>query len=402
MRGAILVLKKELVEFSKDKKTIFFSFGLPLILYPLIFTMISTLVRRDATQRKAKPSRVVLIDPSGALKAGLQAESQKFTLVEAPADLAKAIADDQVDLQVEVAPEAAALRAEGRTFPLTVKSDENTSASLDAFKRFQDFLAATKGRLIEQRFEAIGAKKDLSTPFEMKKVEVGDDLRAISRIMGMWLPYTLMISMYMGAMQHGAYLSAGERERGTLMSLLATRLLRRDIILGKQLALFTISIGIALASLTGMAMGFSRFADASTNVAVAGASQAAKIGGVLDFNVLLLTLLLLVPLGLLFTAVVMLVGVQSRNTREAGTALTPGIFVVVLFGMFTSAPGIEKMAALPWIPLLNTSVAIRKLFAHQLVAWEYAVALGMTVALAAIATALAARILNRESALFRA
>lgn len=403
MRGTFLVLKKELIEFSKDRKTLFFTFVFPLLLYPLLFTMLSTLIRRDESQRKSKPSRVVILDPSSALRPWLQKESQKFALMEAPPqELGKAIADDQVDLQIEVEPEAAARQQAGETFLVTVKSDENTSASREALKRFQEFLTGAKGRLIEQRFEALGGAKTLSTPIEVKKIEVGDDLLALSKILGMWLPYVLMISMYAGAMQHGAYLSAGERERGTLMSLLATRIPRRDIILGKQLALFVLSIGTALVSLTGMAMGFSRFADTSTNPAVAGASQVAKFGGVLDAKVLLLTLLVLIPLGLLFTAVVMLVGVQSRNTREAATALTPGIFVVVLFGVFSTAPGIEKMAALPWIPLLNVSLTIRKLFAHQAVAWEYLVALGMTVVLAAITTSLATRILNRESALFKA
>jgi sodium transport system permease protein len=242
----------------------------------------------------------------------------------------------------------------------------------------------------------------MAKPFEMKRLDVGDDLRAISRFLGYMLPYILMITMYAGAMQHGAYMSAGERERGTLMSLLATRLPRHDIILGKQLALFVLSIGTALINIIGVTFGMSRLAEASTTPAVANASQVAKLGGLIDAKVLLLTLLILIPLGLFFTAVVMLVGVQSKNTREASTALMPGIFIVIMLGVFSSAPGIEKMAFLPWVPVLNVSLAIRKLFAHQSVVSEYLLALSMTVALAATATALATRLLNRESALFKA
>lgn len=402
MRGTFLVLKKELIEFSKDRKTLFFTLLFPLLIYPIVFTMMTSLARRDENQRKSKASRVALVDQSGALRPGLQSDTQNFTLIDPPSDLTKALADDQIDLQVEVAPDAASRMAGGHTFGVTVKSDDNSNNSKEAAKRFKTFLDATQNRLIEQRFESLGSSTEMAKPFEMKRLDVGDDLRAISRFLGYMLPYILMITMYAGAMQHGAYMSAGERERGTLMSLLATRLPRHDIILGKQLALFVLSIGTALINIIGVTFGMSRLAEASTTPAVANASQVAKLGGLIDAKVLLLTLLILIPLGLFFTAVVMLVGVQSKNTREASTALMPGIFIVIMLGVFSSAPGIEKMAFLPWVPVLNVSLAIRKLFAHQSVVSEYLLALSMTVALAATATALATRLLNRESALFKA
>ena len=60
------------------------------------------------------------------------------------------------------------------------------------------------------------------------------------------------------------------------------------------------------------------------------------------------------------------------------------IFIVVVLGVFSMAPGLEKMAFLPYVPIVNVSLAIRKLFSQQANAIEYLVALGMTIGLAAL------------------
>ena len=76
--------------------------------------------------------------------------------------------------------------------------------------------------------------------------------------------------------------------------------------------------------------------------------------------------------------------------------------MVVLLGVFSMAPGIEKIALLPYVPVLNVSLAIRKLFSRQADPWEYLVALLMTLVLAALMTWISTRLLNREATLFKA
>ena len=114
-----------------------------------------------------------------------------------------------------------------------------------------------------------------------------------------------------------------------------------------------------------------------------------------------LTFLLMIPLGLLFANVIVLGGIQAKNSVEAGTALTPGIFVVVVLGVFSLGPGIEKMGFLTYVPVLNVSLAIRKMFSQQPYALEYAVSFAMTVLMAAGMTWVSARFLRRESVIFR-
>ncbi len=112
-------------------------------------------------------------------------------------------------------------------------------------------------------------------------------------------------------------------------------------------------------------------------------------------------MLLLIPLGLFFSSIILVLGTQAKNSREAMTAITPGIFVVVMLGVFSMSPGLEKMAALPYVPVLNVALTIRKLFSHEFVAWQYILAFVMTSGLAAAMAWVSTSILNRESVIFR-
>jgi hypothetical protein len=114
-----------------------------------------------------------------------------------------------------------------------------------------------------------------------------------------------------------------------------------------------------------------------------------------------LTFLIMVPLGLFFANFILLMGIQARNTIEAGTAITPGIFLVVFLGIFTMSPGVDKMGFLAYVPVVNVCIALRKMFSFQTNWTEYAIAFAMTVGLAGLMTLISTRLLNREKALFK-
>jgi ABC-type Na+ efflux pump permease subunit len=117
-------------------------------------------------------------------------------------------------------------------------------------------------------------------------------------------------------------------------------------------------------------------------------------------GVLLLCFVLLVPLALLFASFILFMGIRARNTAEAGTSLMPGLFLIVTLGAFSLAPGIERITYLPYVPILNVSLTIRKLFSQQGDIPEFLIAFLMTAGLSLLMTWAAARLLDRESAIF--
>jgi sodium transport system permease protein len=405
MRGALLILKKEFLELAKDRRTLFFTFGMPLILYPLLFGMLGRLGSHDAAARAGRPSRICLADPGRVLAPALAGDPRHFQVVPRPAgDLRRAIRDQELELAVDVEPDAPG-RLE-RQEPVRVRAlyDQADDASRLALERLEDLLRQQQAGWIRARLARLGAPPALAEPVRLERVEAGDLGLAAGRMIGSFLPYLLMIMMYAGAMQHGIYATAGEKERGTLQSLLSTSLPRTQIILGKLMYIFAIGILSAIVNLASMGLSVARLvamADPGGALAAHGRGQSSSLAALATPGVLGLTFLLMVPLGLFFANFILLAGIRARNTLEASTSLTPGIFAVVLLGAFSMAPGIEKMGWLPYVPVLNVSLAIRKLFSQQADLPQYLVALAMTLGLAALMTAVSTRMLNRESALFR-
>lgn len=396
MRGALLIAKKEFLELSKDRKTLFFTFAMPFLLYPGLITMMTKLGKRDEAQNRNRASRVVVVDPAGVLLPVLQADGRHFSVVPPPpGDLQQAVRDQKVDLAVEVPAEAGAALARHETFTFTATVDESERGSELALKRLRDALKTQEKDWVQARLRTLGASSQLAEPSRLQVKDAADTALKAGKAIGTFLPYMLMIMMYAGSMQHGVYATAGEKERQTLLSLMATRLPRSQIILGKLLYIFSIGVISALLNLLSLAL----------SVATAGGGSQGSLqamAAIANPMTLGLTFLIMVPLGLFFSNFILLMGIQARNTVEAGTAITPGIFLVVFMGVFTMAPGVEKMPFLAYVPVVNVCMALRKMFSQQFVWLEYAVAFAMTVGLAAVMTAVSTRVLNREKALFKA
>ncbi len=395
MRGALLIAKKEFLELSKDRKTMFFAFVLPFLLYPAIFGMMAKMGKRDADQNRNKASRVYIVDSSGTLDRFLKADPQHFSLVPRPeGDLKQAIREQKLELALEVDPNAASALEKHQTFTLTATMDESERTSEIALKRLKDLLAIQEKAWVQGRLQALGASAQLAEPLKLEVKNAADEALEIGKFMGRLLPYMLMIMMYTGSMQHGIYATAGEKERHTLLSLMATRLPRNQIILGKLLYIFSMGVIAALLNLLSMGISMTFLGGSST-------SSMQALTAIVNPMTLGATFLIMVPLGLFFSNFILLMGIQARNTIEAGSAITPGIFLVVFLGVFTMAPGVDKMAFLSYVPVVNVCLALRKLFSQQANWTEYAIAFVMTVGLAGLMTLVSTRLLNREKALFK-
>ncbi|MCC6512606.1 MAG: ABC transporter permease [Geothrix sp.] len=394
MRGALLIAKKEFLELSKDRKTMFFAFVLPFLLYPAIFGMMAKMGKRDEAQNRNKASRVYVADASGVLN-GVLADPKLFERVTRPeGDLKQAIRDQKLEMALEADANAAEALQKHQTFTLAVTMDESERASEVALKRLKEALKGQEKAWVQGRLQVLGASSQLAEPVKLQVKNAADIALEVGKAMGKFLPYLLMIMMYTGAMQHGIYATAGEKERQTLLSLMATRLPRNQIILGKLLYIFCMGVIAALLNLLsmGVSIGFMGGGSASSMQAMSAIANPVTLG---------LTFLIMVPLGLFFSNFILLMGIQAKNTIEAGSAITPGIFLVVFLGVFTMAPGVDKMAFLSYVPVVNVCIALRKMFSQQPNWLEYGIAFTMTVGLAGLMTLVSTRVLNQEKALFK-
>jgi sodium transport system permease protein len=326
----------------------------------------------------------------------LRAEPKLYELVPKPeGDLKQAIRDQKLELALELDAQAAAALLKHETFTLRATVDESERTSELALKRLKESLQTQEKAWVQGRLQSLGASTQLAEPLKLEVKNAADVGLEVGKALGKFLPYLLMVMMYSGAMQHGIYATAGEKERNTLLSLMATRLPRNQIILGKLIYIFCMGVINALLNLLSIGISMAILGGGS-------ASSAQAMAAIVNPMTLGLTFLIMVPLGLFFSNFILLLGIQAKTTIEAGSAIMPGIFVVVFLGMFTSAPGVDKMAFLTYVPVLNVCLALRKLFGQQFSWLEYLIAFVMTVGLAGLMTLVSTRLLNREKALFKA
>lgn len=401
MRGAFLVCKKEFLELLKDKRTLFFTFLLPILLYPVLFLLVASLGRRDADRRAGSASRIAIVDPAGVLAPRLEAD-RRFTRIAAGNDPRQDLKDRALDLYIQVDAEASAKRKEGRPFEVKVLVDGTEPSGETALERLREVLAAFDQEEVAQRLERLGAQPGLLHPSHLVTEEAAEPGLGTAKTLGAFLPYVLILMLFQGAMQHGIHATAGEKERGTLQSLLATALPRQQIIWGKLAYIFCMGLLTALLNLLSMGLSMAIAVQGLAPRATSSQNEAAaSLVRMADPGVLVLSFLLLLPLGLLFSSLILLLGIRARSAAEAGTSLMPVLLLILVLGAVSLAPGIDHTPALTYVPVLNVSLAIRKLFAHQAQAWDIVVALGMTTGLSALMAWVSTRLLDRESVLFR-
>lgn len=413
MKGAWLVLKKEMLYWTKDRRTLFLTLFFPLILYPLLFGIMTKMSLNDSRRLSTSVTRVAIDDPRNILSSILFREGsgfEKFT--ESLENIPLALSQEKIHLSIKVPQDAKDYVASQKPIDLQITYDPSRDMSEKGFLKIQKFIKDNDAMIVVGRLNELRLTSDILEPTRISIIKTTGANEEIGKLIGLFLPYFLLISMYAGAMQFGADITAGEKERGTLLSLLTTRLSRLQIMQGKMLAIFCVSIlGIAMnliaIGLGGFTAGNLALYDRVEKTKAMAISMgsptppAIDLQSILTPQAILLTLGLLIPLGLLFSAIILTIGAQSKSVREANVAMVPGIFIVLAIGVFSLSPGIEKLTYLPFVPLMNITVVIRKLFTGQFVAWEYLITLLMTLLLSWFTVALSGRLLSRENALFK-
>jgi sodium transport system permease protein len=247
----------------------------------------------------------------------------------------------------------------------------------------------------------------LIKPFEVKRENVVAPEKVGGNLLGGFVPYLIIILCFTGAMYPAMDLTAGEKERGTMETLLCSPVARGDIVLGKFLMVLTGSLSAMLLSLTSMGISatFAGVLFAGGSKLAAATQQAKAAAGVMpmiDPMGLFGVIAMVFPVAVLFSALLFTVALFAKSYKEAQSYVGPMIFVIIMPAMVGMLPGIDLNARLALVPILNLSLVCKEMLSgvwH----WDYiALIFGSSCVYAALALALAVRMFKREDVIFRA
>jgi len=261
---------------------------------------------------------------------------------------------------------------------------------------------------VAARLVAHGLPAALVKPFEVKTVNVAPPEKVGGNIIGGIVPYLFILLCFTGAMYPAMDLTAGEKERGTMETILCSPVARVHLVLGKFLMVLTASLATVVWSLLSMGATFVLGGMLLAGTAAGGMAVAAK-GGAPRMSVLplvdpvgtLTVLAMVLPVAVLFSAVLMALSLFARSLKEAQSYVSPLIIVVIVPAMMGLLPGVELNARLALVPILNLALVCKELVSGVF-HWNYlALIFGSTCLYAALALGICVRLFNREEVLFR-
>ena len=215
-------------------------------------------------------------------------------------------------------------------------------------------------------------------------------------VIGGLFPYLIIFLCFMGALAPAIDLTAGEKERGTIETILASPVSRLDLVLGKFLMVFTASIVTAVVSLTSFALTFTLPFLAARDIA-----KKSQIPFDISVTGVAAVVLMMLPLAVMFAAGLMTIALWSKTTKEAHSYASPLMLVVLMPAMAAMVPGFDLNAKLALVPVLNVSLVSKEVLTGNYPWLLIGLVFASSCAYATAALSLAVAAFKHESVLFR-
>ena len=427
------LVKKEMLDVFRDKKTVLMMLVIPIILYPLIFIGVMQLMAFITSSMEEQNYKIVVEaedegrflhkleefcqDGEGTAEGGAQADivetaegasktadgaaagetaeeeeqTYEITIVDAGSitDYETALNEEEIDAYVSGKVKDGKVQYE--VYYLSSANNSSYAAGLlmDEFDWLKEDLSrqmiAEEGLDVEAVFE----------PIVYEKQDIASSEQSVGSIMGSILPFMLVISLLMGTMYPAIDTTAGERERGTLETILTLPVTNRLLIVSKFITVAVIGMFSALLNILSMgaiALYMYKMMDMQTDM---GSFDLVKF-----VQAILVCILTVFAFSLFIRAVSMCVTSFARSYKEANNYITPLMLVVMFVGYIGFIPNIELTQTMAMVPVANICLLIKNMLLFKVDYAVIAMVLLSNVAYAVLAIMFLSRIYDSEAILF--
>jgi sodium transport system permease protein len=396
-----VVYRKEFTEWVRDRRTLISTVIVPLLLFPIImvgFTAMATVLVGKA--EKETPKIMIL---GGEDSPQVLADLRKIDTLEiAPYqdNWKEQISEKQIRAAVEIPPgfQSALEKGDAKTVKIYFYQGELKS-SLGA-ERIEKSLKEYRDSVVKDRLAAKNVAASVLTPFSIEQQNVAPPEKVSGATVGGFIGYLVVLLCMTGAMYPAIDLTAGEKERGTMETILSSPISRLDLVLGKFFLVLSAALATAALSVFSMGVSFSVLSrlNASSD---SGRGESAALLLQLGPKAVASIFLMALPLAVLFSAVLMTIALFAKSHKEAQSYLTPMTFLVVIPAVASLLPGVDLTPKLALVPILNTSLVCKEIMTGTYHWNSIALIFVSTCVYAAVALFLAVKTFQRESVLFR-
>jgi len=398
-RNIATVYRKELRDSLRDRRTVVSMIVVPVVLMPLLTIGLGVLsVALFGRAMQEIPAVMVLGgEDSPQVLAALRARGD-IQIVPGRPDYTQEILDRKIRAAVEIPRDFDGAVARGEPATVRIYMDAGELKSGFGADRLQRFFGDFRERTVHRRLEARQIPNTLVEPFRIEQTNIASPEKVGGALLGGLVPYFVVLFCVTGAMYPAIDLTAGEKERGTIETILCSPVSRVHLVLGKFFMVLTASLFAAALSMASMALTFSAVRAFAARFAQ---SDATALAVRISPLAIVAVFLMIVPLSVFFSAALLAIALFAKSYKEAQSYLAPLLTVVILPAVVSLLPGVELNVPLSLVPVLNTSLVSKEIVAGTY-HWNYLMLIfGSSCVYAAVALWVAVKLFQREEVLFR-
>lgn len=384
------IMRKELARFFRDKRMVFSTILMPGIMIYVLYTFMGSGMMQMFTPDEEYVAKAFVQNMPAEFEEQLNGLAAEWTAVDAGEvnNIIQDISDKEADVLV-VFPE---------NFVQSVQEYEVTGG--EAAPNVEIYYNSTETeseqiysevRNILTIYEAsLANKMDINAGDKQYNCATEKDVTGM--MFSMMLPMLLMIFLYSGCIAVAPESIAGEKERGTIATLLVTPMKRSSLALGKVFSLSIISLLSGISSFIGTFLSMPSLMGGTTS----GIDSA--VYGVADFMMLLGIILSTV---LIMVAAISVVSAFAKSVKEANSAVSP-LMILIMFISLIPMFGAETIQPLYMfvIPMYNSVLCMSGIFSFTYEPMAVLITIVSNIAVTAILTFVLTKIFNSEKAMF--
>ena len=360
--NALTIIKKEFARFFGDRQLLFTTVIMPGLLIYIIYSLMGNGMEKMMTEGQDEMVTLRVENLPESL-APMVEEMPSTTLLQQP------VTQEEIDNLVDKNLNEVVVRFPEEFDEMVETYSPQTGVAAPNVEIYYNSANNASSRVYTMLDAQLSAYEDqMSNRFDINRIDGDDEEKSydmashddvLGSILSKLIPMLILMMLFSGVMAIAPSSIAGEKERGTIATLLVTPMRRNELALGKVVSLSGIALLSGLSSFLGIVLSLPKMIP----VDAAGVELGLNYTGA-DYTVLLLTILATV---LIMASVVSLLSALAKDVKNAGTMITPFMLVVMFCGlmpMFQSHVP-ENLAAY-LVPFYNSIQVMTATFAHEM------------------------------------
>jgi sodium transport system permease protein len=345
LKKSFEVFKKELVDIFRDKKSVIMMVLIPIILYPIIFSVLGQIIDTNDTEIENYNSQIAIkgnIDEDlyYSLNENLYINILEISNYEENLD------ENYIDAYIEK-----------KGNEILVYFDNNNAFSVLALDRMNKIISDYKNDISNKKLNSLGIKDTNYLDLKVKEVDKSNSDDLNKYFLASIIPVLLIVTIGLGSVYPAIDITAGEKERGTLETILTVPISKNELFLGKYLAVTFIS------TLTGILNLLSIFLVYLLQVLQSNDSGIYIDIGIFTF---IKMIFLILPVAMFISSMTMSACLFAKSFKDAQNVVTPIYLILMIPTFFSMMPNVELTKVKAFIPILNVCLALKEIIMSDL------------------------------------